>query len=142
MILYLDASALVKLYIDEDGATVARSAVRDAEIVATCEIAYVEARAALARRYRERALSRSGYRGAIRDLEADWPQFFLVAARGPLIREAAAIAEQYALRAYDALHLAAGVATKGDASEDVLFACWDPNLSAAAVKTGLRVLPE
>ena len=141
MILYLDASALVKLYVDEAGATLVRGASRDAEIVATSEIAYVEARAALARRHREHGLSRSGYGRAVHDLNADWPQFFLVAAGGPLIMDAGAIAERYALRAYDALHLASALATKGDSDDDVIFACWDRHLADAAIKAGLNVLP-
>jgi uncharacterized protein with PIN domain len=52
LILYLDTSALVKLYVDEDGTLRARRGVGDAEVVSTSEIAYVELRAALARRYR------------------------------------------------------------------------------------------
>lgn len=39
MILYLAASALVKLYVDEEGAGQVRRGVQDAEIIATCEIA-------------------------------------------------------------------------------------------------------
>jgi uncharacterized protein len=141
VILYLDASALVKLYVEEEGAARARDAARDAEIVATCEIAYVEVRAALARRYREGGLSRAGYRQTVRDLDADWPQFFLIAAGGPLVIEAGAIAERFALRAYDALHLASGLAVKGGSDEDVVFACWDRHLAGAAAKAGLNVLP-
>jgi predicted nucleic acid-binding protein len=141
VILYLDASALVKLYVEEEGAVRARDAAREAEVVATCEVAYVEARAALARRFRERGLSRSGYRQAVRDLDADWPRFFLVAAGGSLVIEAGVLAERYALRAYDALHLASGLATKGDSDEDAVFACWDRHLARAAAKAGLNVLP-
>lgn len=61
MIVYLDTSALVKLYIDEAGAPIVRRAAREAELMATSEIAYVEMRAALARRHREGDLSALGH---------------------------------------------------------------------------------
>jgi antitoxin (DNA-binding transcriptional repressor) of toxin-antitoxin stability system len=51
--LYLDTSALVKLYVDEEGALAVRHAVDQAELVATSAIAYAEARAAFARRHWE-----------------------------------------------------------------------------------------
>ena len=88
MILYLDTSALVKLYVDEDGTLQARRGVGDAEVVSTSEIAYVELRAALARRYREGALKPAEHRRALRDLHRDWPQFFLIAVGSALVREA------------------------------------------------------
>jgi len=55
--LYVDTSALVKLYIDEEGSSTCRQAVVDAGLVATSVVAHIETRAALARRRRERALS-------------------------------------------------------------------------------------
>lgn len=57
MILYLDASALVKLYVDEAGTSMVVGRIQRAEAVATVLITYAEARAALARHRREGALS-------------------------------------------------------------------------------------
>jgi len=139
VIVYLDTSALVKLYVAEDGADLVHRAVEDAAVVATCEVAYVEARAALARRHREHGLSRSGYLRAVRDLDRDWPSFFLLVV-GTLLRDAAALADRYALRAYDALHLAAGLATRAS-GEPVTFACWDRTLAHAAGQAGLETFP-
>ncbi len=141
MILYLDASALAKLYVDEDGARQARQGVQDAEVVATCEIAYVEVRAALARRHREGALKPTDYRRSLRDLHADWPRFFLIAVTGQVVQSAGDIAEQHHLRAYDAVHLASGLAVQTQARESVTFACWDRSLSQAAAKAGLHPFP-
>ena len=58
MKLYLDTSALVKLYVEEEGSATVREAIARAETVATTVIAYVEACAAFARRRREGRLSR------------------------------------------------------------------------------------
>jgi uncharacterized protein with PIN domain len=57
MRLYLDTSALVKLYVDEEGSPFVRSAVERAGVVSTSAITYVEARAAFVRRRHERGLS-------------------------------------------------------------------------------------
>ncbi len=59
MILYLDTSALVKLYSEEPGREKVQAAVEGARVIAVSEIGYVEARSALARKEREGALSAS-----------------------------------------------------------------------------------
>jgi hypothetical protein len=59
------------MYIDEEGSPACRQAVVDARLVATSVVAYVEARAALARKRRERALSPAAHRGVVRNLDQD-----------------------------------------------------------------------
>ncbi len=141
MILYLDTSALVKLYVEEEGARQVRQSVQDAEIVATSEIAYVEVRAAMARRQREGALAAADYRRALRDLRADWSRFFLITVGSRLVFTAGDLAAEHHLRAYDAVHLASGVAVRSQAREPVTFACWARSLAEAASKVGLHSLP-
>ena len=140
MILYVDTSALVKLYVDETGAPLVRQGVQGADAVATSEIAYVEIRAALARRRRDGALRAGDHRRLLRRLHTDWPQFLLIALGSSLIRDAGAIAEQYRLRAYDAVHLASGLVVQQQMAEPVTFACWDRVLAAAATRAGMRPL--
>jgi len=53
VICYLDSSALVKLYVHEQGSETVRKLVDAASAVATSKVAYPEARAALARGFRE-----------------------------------------------------------------------------------------
>ena len=77
MILYLDTSALVKIYVEETSAVV-REHVKQAEGLATSRIAYAEARAAFARKRRERGLSRADYRSVVNDLDQDWADYFIV----------------------------------------------------------------
>ncbi len=141
MKLYLDTSALVKLYVEEEGSSVVRSGVEDSEIVATSEIAYLEARAALGRRRREKAFSAASYRRLLDDLETDWDSYLTVAATMSLIRAAAALSNRYALRAYDALHLAsARLLREEEHTETLLFASWDDPLERAAKLEGLALL--
>lgn len=138
MKLYLDTSALVKLYVEENGSPLVREAVADAETVATSIIAYVEARAAFARCRRERRFSPGDYRRTIQDFNADWEHCLLLEITDSLIREAAELSEVHALRAYDAIHLASAKALGERLGEQVLFASWDSDLLAAAGREGLE----
>jgi uncharacterized protein with PIN domain len=55
MVLYLDTSSLVKLYVAEEDSKEIADLVGSATVVATSIITYVEARSAFARRFREKA---------------------------------------------------------------------------------------
>lgn len=57
MILYLDTSALVKLYVTEDYSDIVQTAAKAADSLASSVLAYVEAQATFARLHRERLLS-------------------------------------------------------------------------------------
>ena len=117
MRLYLDTSALVKLYVDEEGSSVVRSAVDQARQISTSAIAYVEARAAFVRRRHEGGLLAGEYRRIIRDLDDDWARYLVVEVTDSLIRESARLAETHRLRAYDAVHLASATAVHGRLAE-------------------------
>ncbi len=140
MKLYLDTSALVKLYVDEHGSALVRSRVHEAELVATSEIAYLETRSALARRRREKAFSLAAHRRLLEDFEIDWDRYLKVAATMTLIRSAAGFADRHPLRANDALHLASAALLRN--GEDVMFASWDDTLDRAAKREGFTLLRE
>ncbi len=140
MNLYLDTSALIKLYVDEPGSLVVRRSTGEAHLVATAEIAYVELRAALARRRREGYITPRDYRQAITDIHADWLTYFVIEVGSTIVRQAGEIAERYSLRAYDAVHLASALSLHRGTGKAAFFGCWDANLSAAAVKAGMKPL--
>ena len=110
------------------------------DLSGTCEIAYVEMRSAVARRYREGSFERTTYRRIIRDIGNDWQQLFLIVITSQLVQDAGDIAELYRLRAYDAIHLASGLALQTRAAEPVTFACWDKALELSAIAAKLHVL--
>jgi hypothetical protein len=61
LILYLDTSSLVKLYVEEAHSESVRQWVTEAELVATCRVAYPETLSALTRRCRIGDLSRQDF---------------------------------------------------------------------------------
>lgn len=131
MILYLDTSALIKLYVDEEGAADVHRAVEDSAGVATCVIAYAEARAALARRHRELAFASEAFRLVLAALDRDWRSFTRVEVNDALARLAGVLAEQKALRGFDAVHLASALALQARLGE-VTFMAFDQRLVEAA----------
>ena len=140
MRLYLDTSALLKLYVDEQESEFVRQAAEGARFIATSVLAYVEARAALVRRRHQGDLSPIDYRRLVRDLEADWSRYLTVEVSASILRESARLSEVHRLRAYDAIHLASASTVHGHVVEPFLFGCWDHDLERAARREGFELL--
>lgn len=146
MICYLDTSALVKLYVEEEGSTEVRQHVDKALLVATSKVAYAEARAAFARCWREGLLLETAYRSVAANLAADWPSYYVLELTDALVIKAGELAERYALRGFDAIHLASVLVLveklTGKCPRDALIAgCWDSRLAAALRSSGIPVFP-
>lgn len=139
MILYLDTSALVKLYVREAGSVAVRRETNAAEAVATSAVAYAEARAAFARLARERPASRKLHRQRVSQLDRDWGHYLVVELTPAVTRSSGEIAELHALRGFDAIHLASALWLQSAYSGDFDFMAYDRRLTAAAVDTGLRI---
>jgi uncharacterized protein len=137
MTVYLDTSSLVKLYVDEPDADDVLRIVGDADVVATSVLAYAEARAAFARRRRERLMTPAECRSAIRQLDADWSRFVVILLGDELGRTAGQLADVHGIRGCDALHLASfeELLRRCD-DEDVRFSCADDRLARAARALG------
>jgi hypothetical protein len=78
MILYLDTSALVKLYVKEPGSKAVRVLLERAHVVSTSRVTYVEMRAGLARKLRQGELREEEYRHILSDFEKDWKNYFVI----------------------------------------------------------------
>ena len=141
MILYLDSSSLLKLYLQEYGSSAVRALVARADHVYTSCVAYVEGRSGLARARRLARLAAASYRVALDQFEEGWTAVSVVGVPEPLFRHAGDLAEQHGLRGLDALHLASALAVQRDGGEPVTFSAWDDRLLAAAAAEGLAAAP-
>jgi uncharacterized protein len=136
---YLDTSALVKLLLrDEDDGGSARTLIEAMDVSFTSRIAYPEARAALAAARRAGRLAPRAYPSALRDLERAVGSFRIVELHPALARAAGDVAERFALRALDAVHLASALALGGSAT---VVVTWDRTLASAASAAGLGIAP-
>jgi predicted nucleic acid-binding protein len=132
---YFDTSALLKLVLQEPGSSTAERAARAATRIHAVTVLLAEAGAALAAAHRGRRLTPANYVIARQSLAVVWASILPVVPDLVLVRRAAALAEQEALRGYDAVHLAAALEVQADA-----FVCADTQLVQAAHNRGLRVI--
>ena len=137
MILYLDTSALVKLYVEEALSQELTVAVAEAEAVATSLVAYAEACAAFARARRDGRLSAQSYRRIVEAFVEDWPRYISVEVTDRLVKDAGDLAASRALRGYDALHLASALRLSQEVTGSVTFLAFDRALSLAAKREAL-----
>jgi predicted nucleic acid-binding protein len=127
--LYLDASALVKRYVDEIGSDVVGVAMSRADTCSICRVGYVET---------VRAVARGGEPDDLTRVDRDWMGFHIVEVDRSVTETAAHLGIKAGLRTLDALHLAAALSLAG---AEIVFATWDARLHRAAQARGLRTLP-
>ena len=141
MIVYLDTSALAKLFVEEAHSERVRLAVSGAQSTTTHAIAYVEACAAFARLAHARG-DDALFHALRRNLDIQWEAWEILTVTEPLIRRAADLVGRYRLRGHDSLHLAAA-----ESAFEVFrghvpfhFAVFDGQLSDAARQVGIPLL--
>jgi len=139
--LYLDASALVKLYLPEPESDVLDAALRGQKNLIVSDLAITEIVSALSRRRREGSMTPLSCARLHQKILADIEEGFYI--RSFLITEVHREAERLllaidnvALRAADALHLASASLSSARA-----IVTYDTCLAEAAIKVGLNALP-
>jgi predicted nucleic acid-binding protein len=143
MILYLDTSALVKLYIAEEGTHLVQKAVSDSSLIATSKVAYAEARAAFARAFREKIIENRVYNEIVAVLKQDWNSYFKLEVTDKLIDLAGELAQTHSLRGFDAIHLSSAITLSHLLEKKVTAVCFDVRLwSALKIYDFFNVLPE
>ena len=132
MIVYLDTSSLVKLYVEENGSSEVDSLVKSSEVTATSIVAYAEARAAFARRYREKAFTSTGHDRIKKFFDKDWDSYLILNTTRDTVKLAGDLAEKHALRGFDSIHLATALTLRQELSTAIVFSCFDANLQKAS----------
>lgn len=140
MNVYLDTSALVKLYVTENGSARVRDVVVAARLAGTSLLAYLEARSAFARRHREGDLTAQGYRAVVETFDGEWRGYYVTDVGERVVRSAALKAERNALRALDSLHLASAMALAESTGMPWTFLAADQRLVLAATAEGLEAI--
>ena len=141
MILYLDASALVKRYVAELGSPEVSAAISRAQVTGTALISRAEVEAALAKAVRLQALTQEEGLASLQVFRNEWPDLVRVQVTEMVVAQAGSLAWDHGLRGYDAVHLAAASAWQGALGERVTLATFDKHLWAAAESVGLEAYP-
>jgi predicted nucleic acid-binding protein len=139
VIAYLDASALVKLFLDEPDSDVARGVWESGVLLATSRVSHVELACALAAavragRYERGAVDADVVDGTFLAANAD-----LVEADAGIIDAAAVVGVRHGLRSGDAIHVVSAMQL---ADFDPTMVSWDERQRRAARAEGLVVYPE
>jgi predicted nucleic acid-binding protein len=138
VILYLDTSSLVKIYLEESHSDLVREWVDAAEMIATSRVAFPEALSAFARRKKQGDLDPQAFDLVRETLESDWPKLILLPLKE---RRAGDLVVKHLLRGFDAVHLAAALELRELLqSEGVVLSSFDNNLLGAARAEGIPLL--
>jgi uncharacterized protein len=148
--LYLDSSALVKRYVQEEGSKAVTSRFERGETIYTSVLSFAEVHAAIGRKYRERELSINEKEKLVDEFQTDW--FFslsILELTTHTMIALPALCEQYFLKAGDAIHLSAAIWLKDSmrvhakgfegSGNIVEFGASDRQLREAALKCGFQV---
>ena len=143
---YLDASALVKRYVNEEGSDWLRATITPArsQLLFTSRMTIVEVISAFARRVRDGSLTLEEFASA-RDLfRGDClDEYQIMPPTIAVVDSASVLLELHPLRAYDAIHLATALgAQQFLADQDypaLTFLSADDRLNEAATAEGLAV---
>lgn len=138
MTAFADASALVKLYVPEEG----HEAVAELGPLVVSALSRVEVPGAFWRKHRRGEMAAADARllsdAFAEDLRS---RFAATAASGAILGHAGALVAVHPLRAYDAVQLASALAARKADPACTDFACFDGALRDAAAAEGLTPVP-
>lgn len=141
MILYLDASALVKEFVEERGADDVLAVVARATMIGTALVSRAEVAAALGKAVRMGVVNREEGFANLQAFRDEWFDLVRLDITDELVARADEYAWQFGLRGYDAVHLAAATSWQSALGQRITLATFDRPLWDAAKQTGLSVYP-
>lgn len=138
MNVFFDSSAIVKLLLGERDSRLVDMLWSRAARRIVSRMTYPEVRAALAAALRSERITATAHEDVCNSFDETFAAADVIDVDDLLAIEAADLADSYALRGYDAVHLASALSV--DAPR-VVVATWDRDLSAAASACGCAVVP-
>jgi uncharacterized protein len=141
VILYLDASALVKRYIQEIASQDVNDWIETADMVVTGLVTRVEVAAAIARVGRMKLITSDETLAALRQFRSEWESFHRLPITENTVVRGDGLAVEYNLRGYDATHLACALIWQETLGMPVTLASFDNQLVEAARGVQMACLP-
>jgi predicted nucleic acid-binding protein len=135
---YFDASALVKLVVDEAGSESAAVLWDGCGAAVTNRLTYPEVRAALSAARRSHRITSAGLSQAETMWEEYWAGMVVVELSAAIAQEAGELAKRHRLGGADAVHLATAQALD---EPSLVVVAWDRRLHAGARASGFAVAP-
>ena len=141
---FLDTSALIKLYHEEEGTEVVDNLVRQTQpIIVISDLSGVEMVSAMAKKVRAQEIKPETFTAVMTAFEADLPAFDVQLVTGQTMSEARQLLKKwgiaYGLRSLDAIQLAVALSANRQQKLD-LFVAADKRLTAVAKQESLPTL--
>ena len=140
---YLDASAWVKRYYQEEGTKWVQGLFSNNEPLACATLGVIEVAATLSRKKKAQKISPTQFKQKADDLDDDWGHFVQIQLTRELTIAAKEIAHQYALRGADAVHLASALRLEKQVAEHkgrMIMVTSDAELKKAAEEADFEVI--
>jgi predicted nucleic acid-binding protein len=141
MILYLDASALVKRYIQEKVSQDVTAWIEAADMIMTGLITRVEVAAAIARAGQMTLITPDETLAALRQFRSEWESFHRLPITENTVVRGDALAVEHNLRGHDATHLACALIWQETLGAPVTLASFNIQLIEAARGVQMAHLP-
>src|SRR5262249_5491255 len=126
--LYLDTSAVVKKYFEEPGSDDVRRCIGSHASIATSTITRAESAAAFAKAVRLGTLTENDAKTGHRLFVREWKDYIRIRVTESLVARADGLAWTFALRGYDAIHLASALEWHDRIGEPITVATFDQEL--------------
>jgi hypothetical protein len=139
-VIYLDTSALAKIYVKEKGSDIVGKVFLNSSLISTSKITYPEMLSALLRRTSLGDISKRHLKSLINKFEEDWQSILVVEFHDELLSLCKKIIKRHLLKAADAIHLSSALWLRSNINDDIIFVASDDVLNRAASAERLKVL--
>ncbi len=137
--IYLDSSALVKRYIEEEGSDKVNALLEDTSVAAASRLAYPEILAAITRRHRAAEIETGTFERIKKAFKVDWTSLTVIEMHKEVFQFIDEVIAKHALKGADSIHLSTALWLRKVTKEDVVFVASDLELLKAAKAEKLSV---
>ncbi|MCX6625644.1 MAG: type II toxin-antitoxin system VapC family toxin [Acidobacteria bacterium] len=143
MVYYLDSSAWVKRYFNERGSDWVDGLFEEGHLLSCSTLGLIEVTATAARKCAAGAIDAAGFTETKDWLLDEWGSFLWVGLMPEVVERCLKLADTFALRGSDSVHLASALQLRDDLAIDAdefALVTSDQELKSAALKAGLAVV--
>lgn len=136
---YLDASAWVKRYYQEDGTTWVQELFTHNQTIACASLGMIEVMATLSRKCKAKEITLSQFKQKARELEDDWERFIKIQMTYEVVHAAKELTKKLSLRGSDAVHLSSALSLQKrftEKDDQLVMVASDYELKGAAESYG------
>ncbi|OGN94369.1 MAG: hypothetical protein A2Z71_09380 [Chloroflexi bacterium RBG_13_50_21] len=141
MILYIDASALVKRYVAESGSIEVNAWISKSQMVTTNILSRAEVAAAFNRASRMQIIDNEACQTALEQFRSEWESFVRLQNNEGTVIRADYLTSRHNLRGYDAIHLASALIWQESIGSRIRLITYDQQLRQSGLDEGLFLLP-